>query len=298
MKNRQKSSFLFTILLLILFSCTNDSSNLNHTNESNNNNAGQEQPEIRIVSLNGTLTEVICELGLKEKVVATDITSNYPEKIATLPKVGHNKNISSEGVLSQSPTHVLALKEACNEGVMDQIQSAGVHTEAFPFDYSLDGMIKLTSTLSEAFNINYNTDSLRQLVQNQIDSVQPFNEQPTVLFIYTRGMGTLNVAGKGTKVQEMITLSGAKNVDLDFNGFKPLTAESLVKANPDVILLFDSGYKSLGDQLLEVPGVSETNAGKNNSFITMEGSFLSSFSPRMGEAVLELNQKIHKTTQH
>ena len=158
-------------------------------------------------------------------------------------------------------------------------------------------MAKLVSTLSKHFDIKYNVDSLKQVVINQIESIKPFEEKPTVLFIYARGTGTLNVAGKGTKIQKMIELAGAKNADLDFENFKPLTAESLIKANPDVILLFDSGYESLeeGKQLLEILGVSDTEAGRNKSFITMNGSFLSSFSPRMGEAVIELNHKIHKT---
>ncbi len=32
----------------------------------------------------------------------------------------------------------------------------------------------------------------------------------------------------------------------DFKDFKPLSAEAVVAANPDVILLFDSGLQSVG----------------------------------------------------
>jgi ABC-type hemin transport system substrate-binding protein len=42
----------------------------------------EEKKELRIVSLNGTITEVLCEIGLCDQLVATDITSNYPEAVA------------------------------------------------------------------------------------------------------------------------------------------------------------------------------------------------------------------------
>lgn len=287
--------------VLAINSCNNTDTNPNSiSNETNISSTNKETQDARIIPLSGTVTEVLSELGLSKKIVATDITSNYPDAIVQLPKVGHNKNISTEGVLSQNPTHVIALKESCNEGVMDQIQSTGVYTEAIPFEYSLDGMINLTSNLASLFNIDYNTDSLRTLVQSQLDAVIPFDEKPKILFIYARGLGTLNVAGKGTKVQKMITLSGAENIDLDFENFKPLTAESLIETNPDVILLFSSGFESLegGKQLLEVPGVAQTKAGQTGAFITMDGALLSSFSPRMGKAVLELNKKIHDAISH
>ena len=103
------------------------------------------------------------------------------------------------------------------------------------------------------------------------------------------------VAGQRTQLDEMIKLAGGENAVSGFEDFKPLTAESLVAANPDVILLFDSGLSSLGgiDGLLEVQGIGQTNAGKNRKVVEMDGQFLTGFGPRLGEAILELAKKIH-----
>jgi iron complex transport system substrate-binding protein len=94
----------------------------------------------------------------------------------------------------------------------------------------------------------------------------------------------------------MIQLAGAQNAVNEFAGFKQLSSESLVAANPDVILLFDSGLQSLGgaDDLLKVPGVAETNAGRNKKFIAMDGQFLSGFGLRLPQAVGELNKKLNQ----
>jgi iron complex transport system substrate-binding protein len=115
-----------------------------------------------------------------------------------------------------------------------------------------------------------------------------------VLFIYARGAGTLMVSGTGTPIASMIQLAGAKNAVTDFADFKPLTAEAMVAANPDIILLFDSGLKSIGgiDGLLKVPGIAQTNAGRNRSIVSMDGELLSGFGLRLPQAIRELQEKV------
>ena len=103
------------------------------------------------------------------------------------------------------------------------------------------------------------------------------------------------VAGEGTQIEKIIQLAGGENAVSGFTEFKPLTAEALVAANPDVILLFDSGLSSLGgaDMLLGMPGVKETEAGRNKKIVEMDGQLLTGFSQRLGQAILELSEKIH-----
>jgi|GEM_PF-6399673 len=46
------------------------------------------------------------------------------------------------------------------------------------------------------------------------------------------------------------------------------------------------------DALLKMPGVSQTNAGKNRKIITMDEGLIFSFGPRVGQAVKELNETL------
>ena len=50
-------------------------------------------PAPRIVSLSGTISEIICDLGRQNQLVGVDVTSTYPAALDKLPKVGHNRNI-------------------------------------------------------------------------------------------------------------------------------------------------------------------------------------------------------------
>ena len=90
-------------------------------------------------------------------------------------------------------------------------------------------------------------------------------------------------------------MAGGKLAVEDLEGFKPLTTEALIKANPDYLLFFDSGLESLGgiEGALSIQGVKETEAGKKRNFISMDGLYLSGFGPRVGEAVYDLALLIH-----
>ena len=62
------------------------------------NTYAQQKTFKRIVSLNGTVTEILCDLGFEKEIAGVDVTSTYPAAMQRVPKVGHNRNISAEPV--------------------------------------------------------------------------------------------------------------------------------------------------------------------------------------------------------
>ena len=251
----------------------------------------------KIVSLNGSVSEVLAGLGLEQQIVGTDITSNYPEALKAKPKIGHNKNINAEGVLALQPSLIIGIKKEVSPALIAQFKAARVKMLLVDQDYSVDGTKKLIHSLADSLQLTVKGDSLVKGLESDLAQLKPAaatDKKPRVLFIYARGTGTMMVGGTGTQVDKAIILAGAENAVTEFADYKPLTAEALVKANPDVILLFDSGLQSLGGAtgLAKVQGVKETNAGKNNKIVSMDGELLSSFGPRLGIAVKELAAKI------
>src|SRR5690606_24515094 len=252
----------------------------------------------KIVSTNGTLSEILVALGMESHIVGVDVASTYPASLQEKPKIGHNRDISAEGVLALGPNLVIGINEVIRPEVADQIRASGVKLTLFNHEYSAEGAKQLIRAVADLLGRPAKGDSLlRELAADlaRADSIVAQSQsKPRVLFIYARGTGTMMVAGQRTQLDEMINLAGGVNAVQGFTDFKPLTAEALVAANPDVILLFDSGLSSLGgiEGLLEVQGVNQTNAGKNRKVVEMDGQFLTGFGPRLGKAVSELAEKI------
>lgn len=248
----------------------------------------------RIVSLNGTVTEVVCALGFERSLVGVDVTSTYPASVQKLPKVGHNRNISAEPVLALQPDLILATSNFLAPAVIGQFNATGVKTVVLQQEYSVEGTKKLIREIAAALQATEKGAALCQQLDQQQQALKVIPQAKKVLFIYARGAGTMMVAGQETPLDKIITLAGAKNAASGFKDFKPLTTEALVAANPDVILLFDTGLESVGGVtgLLKVPGVPQTTAGKQQKIIAMDGQFLSGFGPRVLEAVKVLSEKL------
>lgn len=249
-----------------------------------------------IVSLNGTVSEILVALNLENAIVGTDVTSTYPASLQSKPKLGHNQAVNVEGIIALQPHKVLALTTDIKPEVVVQLETAGIRVQLFDREFSVEGTRSLIQQIADSV---LREDMGRQVIEKldrNISTLQIDNAfTPKVLFIYARGSGTMMVAGEGTAIEKMIQLAGGQNAVAGFSDFKPLTGEALVAANPDVILLFESGLESLGGSngIYDVQGVKQTNAGKNKKVVTMDGALLSGFGPRLGEAIKELSDKIH-----
>ncbi|MBO9199173.1 MULTISPECIES: heme/hemin ABC transporter substrate-binding protein [Niastella] len=258
--------------------------------------ASLSQAQQRIVSLNGAVSEMLCALGLESAIVGVDVTSNYPASLSQKTKVGHNRNISAEGILTLRPTLVLGVKDQIKPEVAEQLTAAHVTILLLQQEYSVAGTRSLLQQVAAATGTTEKAKQIEADFNKQVQALKIAPVKKKVLFIYARGTGSMMVAGTGTPVEEMIQLAGAQNAVTEFKYYKQLSSESLVAANPDVILLFDSGLQSLGsiDGLLKVPGVAQTTAGRNKKFISMDGEFLSEFGLRLPQAVNELNKKLNQ----
>jgi iron complex transport system substrate-binding protein len=256
--------------------------------------AAQAAPAPRIVSLSGTISEIVCALGRQGQLVGVDVTSTYPEALGKLPKVGHSRNISAEGVLALNPTLVMGTTESLKPEIAAQLKAAGVAVQLFKQDYSVAGTRKLVQDVAAAFGATAQVPAVLKRLDADLATVRKPAAAPKVLFIYARGSGTMMVAGQGTSAEKAIQLAGGQNAAQGFADFKPLTAEALVAANPDVLLLFDSGLQSLGGKagLLQIPGVAQTTAGRTGRVIEMDGQLLTGFGPRLGQATAELARQL------
>lgn len=251
----------------------------------------------KIVSLNGTVSEILVGLGFENNIIGTDVTSNYPESLKSKPKIGHYRNISAEGIIALQPDVVTGLSTEIKPELAAQLKSAGIKLVLFTQDFSPDGTRKLIKDMATAFGGQQQANMLIKKLDTDLATASKLNKtstRPKVLFIYARGAGTMMVSGDNTPLNKIIQLAGGQNAVTGFNDYKPLTSEALVAANPDAILLFSSGMESLGGAagLLNVQGINQTNAGKNKKFITMEGELLTGFGPRLGQAIAELSQKL------
>lgn len=281
--------FLALCVSFLMISCKTETKEEVIKNETN--------PENRIVSLSGAITETIAALGHANEIVGRDVTSTYPADL-TAKDLGHaGRNMTMEGIMAVNPILIIGSGKDINPDLLKRIQESGIKTKLINQEYSVDGAKKLIKEVAKIIG-SKDYEKLYDKIDSDLAQIKPLEKKPKVLFIYSRPQ-VLSVSGTNTQMDAIIKLAGGENAITEFEDFKPLTPESLIQSNPDVILMFESGLQSAGgmDGILSVPGISQTNAGKNKKIIAMDGGLITNFGPRVGEAALELNQKLIESTK-
>jgi iron complex transport system substrate-binding protein len=250
----------------------------------------------RIISLGGTLTELLFDLGYGDQLVGVDVTSSYPSEVSKVPKLGHVSKLNVEGLLALRPTLVFVDADQQENAALTTLASAGIKVVHVPSQPTLDNAARAARFLAYHLDIpsvkveKYTAKILADSLALAQTLAAETDEKPRVLFIYARGAKQLMVAGAETEASAMIELAGGENAITSFADFKPLTPEALVEAAPEVILMFASGLASLDGKagLSNIPGISQTPAFKNDRIVAMDGHYLLGFGPRAAQAANDL----------
>ncbi|HRD91640.1 MAG TPA: helical backbone metal receptor [Accumulibacter sp.] len=252
----------------------------------------------RIVSVAGSLTEIVYALGQESRLVGADTTSLYPPSARALPQVGYQRSLSAEGILSLAPDLVLATEAAGPPAVIDQIRAAGVPVRIVTHDLSPDGLGQKVRSVAEALDRAEEGERLANRIRAELDAALlrvGAARRPKVLFFMNAGRGAPLAAGRDTAADAMIRLAGGQNALADFEGYKPLNTEALTAAAPDVLLLPEHALTALGGEagLARVPGLTLTPAWRQRRIVVMDALLLLGFGPRTGTAVATLARRLN-----
>ncbi|MEM9420917.1 MAG: ABC transporter substrate-binding protein [Pseudomonadota bacterium] len=252
----------------------------------------------RIVSIGGDVTEIIFALGEGERLVASDSTSVYPAAANEMPKVGYVRRLSAEGVLSLEPDLIIISGAAGPPEAIDQIRASGVKMVEMDEGYTIDAILHKTEDISNALGIEEKGSALAaQIVsdweqaKNEIDAL---GLNPRILFFATLRDGAPRGAGTQTAAHGVITLLGGKNVFGNYTGYKSLSFEAAVAADPDVILVMSHHADSMGglQEVINHPAISLTTAAQSGRVFLIDPVTVMQFSPRTPNAVRDLAKRI------
>lgn len=253
-----------------------------------------------VVVVGGGLTEIVYALGAEKRIAATDTTSNYPAAAQRTAKIGYARTLSAEGLLALKPTLVLATGEAGPPAAIAQIKSVGINVDVMTIDYSIDGLCARVERVAQQLAIREDGMQLvRQLRAEWAETLRKVERQistPKVIFLLAHAGPAMQVAGEETSADAMIKLAGGVNAMTGFKGYRPLTAEAVAAAAPDVILISSEGLDTQGGlaEVWKKPGLALTPAGAAKRIVSMDAMQLLGFGPRLPQAVAKLTDDLRK----
>ena len=191
----------------------------------------------------------------------------YPN-IKNVPVLTNGETIQVEELLSQKPEAVLLSKKS----MLTEVNQAGLKGVRVSFQ-DFDGLKKTVRITAEVLGdkapavaesyIKELEDNI-QFVESRIKDVKEA-QRPTVLHI-TKGTDLLMIDGGKSMIGEWIKMAGGKSVLPDEANMVTVTMESIVEANPDVIIIGSRGNKAQAaiEKIKSDPSWQSISAVKNN----------------------------------
>ncbi len=248
----------------------------------------------RIVVLGGSVAETVVGLGAADWIVARDDASVYPDTLLNWPSVGYFRMIGAEAVLSVEPTLILADPAAGPETALQQLESTGIRVVRLPGGNSPEEIESQVRAIADELGREERAEVLIDSMYADLDAasevVSGSDRTPRVLLALGQDGGSLTFAGSGTNADEFMRLAGAENVFGEAEGYKPMSSEAIIEADPEVVILLGRTVQSFGG--VENIASRPEMRGIDAQFIVLPDEALG-FGPSLGEFVLDFACRIH-----
>ena len=242
----------------------------------------------RIVSVLPSTTEVVCVLGLCDRLVGVDDYSDFPAQVSKLPKVGGLYNPNIEAMVALKPDLVLVSKYG---KLTDSLEAAGITVLAVNPE-SYEEVFTKTLTLGKVLNREAQAKNMVIQMRRDIARVEILTKnavrKPTA---YYEIDPTPYTVGPNSFIGVLLGKAGAVNIiPASLGDFPKISPELVVQGNPQLILGLDAatararpGWSGIAavrtGRVIKIPSDLETLLGRPG--------------PRLPQALAGLAKLVH-----
>lgn len=254
----------------------------------------------KIISTAPSNTEVLVELGLSDKLVAVDKYSADVEGVSDdITKIDF-RNPDAESIIALEPDMIIASghNKVGDEDPFQLVKDAGITVVYIPSSNSIDGIYEDIDFIADITGTEKEGKELVESIKSEVDSIKAIGDTITdkkkVYFEIGSG-SALYSFGNGTFLNEMIEIIGAENIFKDQESWISPTPESIVAANPDVILtnMADTNGVSAVDDIKSRDGWDSITAVKEGQVYQIDKNSSSRPSQNIIKALKEMAKAIY-----
>ena len=248
----------------------------------------------RVVTLGGSVTEIVYGLGQGDRLVGDDQSSLYPEAATKLPRVGYYRAVPVEGVLSLKPDLVLASEQAGPPDALKRLAGVGVRVVTVPDAPSVDSLKARVRAVADALGVAAAGERMVDDITQELARAEALPATRARALMLINRTGTPQGAGRDTAASEVMHLAGLDNVLQGQQGYKPLSAEAVGALAPDLIVVTQASLEATGgmEKFLRLPGIAATQAAAKRRVVVMDDLLILGMGPRLPLALTQLKQEV------
>ena len=259
--------------------------------------SASETKSLRVVSLAPATTEILFALGLDSEIVGVTTFCKYPPKALAKEKVGTFSHPSIEKIISLKPDVIFCTGLEQNDVVVKLkqldlnicISDPSNFEELFASILKIGGLVNRENEAARLVSaMRRSIDEIKSKTAEMAD-----NKKPRVFVEIWND--PLTTAGKGSFLDELVSLAGGTNIAGDVN--KPyfyFNPEEVVRRDPDCIILAymdnKDSMKAFGKRI----GWSGISAVKNNRvYGDIDPDLLFKPGPRLVDGLREVHKRLY-----
>jgi iron complex transport system substrate-binding protein len=239
----------------------------------------------RIISLSPSATEILYAIGAGSQILAVDNLSNYPAGAPVSEISAFEPSV--EAILAKKPDLVLlSIDSTKAPQIRNALVKLGIPVlmEKAPAtlkDVYAENTLLARVTDRQPGGVKLNTAMAKSIKETlakakKSSKVRIFHELDDTYFSATSN----TFIGKVYKSFGVINIADAA-AGADNSGYPQLSAEYLLKSDPQVIFLADAQYGVTADSVSKRAGWSQISAVKNKKIVELPADIPSRWGPRL-----------------
>ncbi len=255
-----------------------------------------ESAPTKIVSISPTATEMLFAIGAGDQVVAADSYSDYPAAAPTTDLSAYEPNV--EAIASYDPDLVVYSDDLGDlQKSLDKLDIPAVQQ---PAAAAIDDVYAQLEQLGQATGHTAEAQAQVDDLQAEVAAVSAsVGDQGSGLTYYYELDDTYYSVTSDTFIGNLLGLLGMKNIADEAkgasSGYPQLSAEYIVAADPDLILLADT--KCCGQDAASVadrPGWANLTAVQHDGVVELDDDIASRWGPRIVQLLQEVGDAVQE----
>lgn len=248
----------------------------------------------RIVSLSPTTTEILFAVGAGAQVVAVDDYSNYPTSAPRTDLSGFKPN--AEAIAAQNPDLVIISNDLNN--VLASLTQLKIPVYLAPAAVKLDDTYREISEIGTLSGHPTEAADLIARMKGEITKlVENVPRRAEKLTYYWELDPSYYSITENTFIGSLLSMVGLENIATPgpAGDYPKLSAEAIVKADPDLIFLADTKCcQQSAETVKSRPGWTNITAVRQNQVYALDDDVASRWGPRVVDLVRAIAEPVAK----
>jgi ABC-type Fe3+-hydroxamate transport system substrate-binding protein len=239
----------------------------------------------RVVSLLPSFTELLFAIGAGDQVVGRTAWCNYPPAALAVPSVGDGMPPNVEAVAARKPDLVVLYNSGPNVTAAQQLERLGIRTVLLDMN-RLEDLAPAARRLGRLTGREAAAESLAVRMDSVARQTPPAAATSLAFVVWDNPP---IVIGRGSYLDQLATLAGARNVFSDISGPSAQVAlETIAARNPDWIAVLTDSTDTRPPAFSRRREWRAVSAVRDGRFLILPGSLFGRPGPRSAESVREL----------